>query len=152
MTRFRFRLETLLKLRRTARDARREELAQAYEAERVLMERAQQLADDIEQSRAQLRGVARPGAIDVDALLAANRFELVLQAQRQQLAEQSRQLADEIERRRGLLIEADRAARVLERLRERKLDEHERRAQSQEIKQLDEIAGGMHLRKSVEAP
>ena len=52
----------------------------------------------------------------------------------------ARRLADEIERRRLVLVEADRAVRVLDLLDEKHQREHRRQAERQETKRLDEVA------------
>jgi flagellar export protein FliJ len=56
------------------------------------------------------------------------------------LAKQATLLVAETERRRQMLVEADRDVRVLEMLDERHREEHNRRAQRAEQKHLDEAA------------
>jgi len=140
MTQFRFRLQSLLKLRMAERDSRREELANAYRADQVLEQRQAALEQEIAEAQRQAKEHAAPGTIHVDRLLNAHRYELVLQAQHQQLARQRQLIAAEIDRRRQALVEADREVRVLEKLREKHAAEYAYREQRADTNQLDEIA------------
>lgn len=140
MSRFRFRLATLLRLRELARDERRAELAQAYRAKDLLEEQER----TIEQHLASLRDVARraggPGPINVDQLMEARRFETVLLAQQQDIRLKQQMIDAEVERRRLALVEANREVQVLENLRGRQYERHRAEENRREIKQLDEIA------------
>lgn len=140
MAKFKFRLETLLRLRGTARDERRSQLAQAYRAEEILQQQRLRLESDLNELSKESCKAAEPGPLDVDRLLETRRYELVLRSQQQFLEGQRKTLEAEIERRRQALVEADREVRVLERLRERQLDRHRRDENRQEIKHLDEVA------------
>jgi flagellar FliJ protein len=140
MPRFQFRLKSLLSLREAARDERRAQLAEAYAAQRKLDERRQALEQDLEEHKQMCRAGILPGRIDVDRLLTANRYELVLRAELGVVAKHEQTLAVEIERRRQALVVADRDVRVLEKLRERELERFRREQARQETKQMDEIA------------
>jgi len=139
MAKFKFRLATLLRLRESARDERRTLLAQAYRAEDLILEERQRIEAERAALERQIRDAAGPGEIEVDRLLEAQRFELVLRTQKEQLARQHEQVKAEIERRRQALVEANREVQVLEKLREKQhqrwRDEEDRR----EVKRLDEV-------------
>ena len=137
---FRFRLQTVLRLRIAERDVRRGELAKALRAEEILQERRQQLDEEMQENQELARKLAEPGKADIDRLLQAHRYEAILKGTLAQLVEQARQVAAEVERRRLALMEADRQVRVLEKLEQRKREEHQRNEQRQEMKQLDEVA------------
>src|SRR5262245_7320365 len=117
---FRFRLETLLRIRIAERDQRRAELAKAIRAEELL--RVEETKLEIVQAEAaeRSRQLKSPGLANVDALMQTHRYEVVLAAQRRQLASQLSQVQAETNRRRLILVEADRQVRVLEKLRDRK--------------------------------
>ena len=140
MSSFRFRLETLLRLRLADRDLRRQELAKAQRAEDTLLGQADTLAREQNDVQELSRKLASPGAADVDRLIASHRYELVLRARSQQLVNQIEQVRGEVERRRQVLVEADRQVRVLEKLRDRQQAAHQARAEKFEQKQLDEQA------------
>jgi flagellar FliJ protein len=82
----------------------------------------------------------REGALDVNWLLTTQRYQLALEAQAKQLAEQASRLAEEVERRRAALVEGDREVRVLDKLEERQRAAHRIAAGRTETKQLDEVA------------
>jgi len=146
MSSFHFRLETLRRLRLAERDLRRADLAKAIRAEEMLHSEDRTLQR--QQAAAVQRGrrLKSPGSADVDALLQAHRYELVLAARRRQLAAQIAQVQAESERRRLALVEADRQVRVLDKLRERQAAVHRQLASREEAKQFDEIANIGYLR------
>jgi flagellar FliJ protein len=140
MAKYKFRLETLRKVREAARDQRRTALAEAFRASEVLAAKREELAAE----NAALRDLQRSAAVgrylDVNRLLEAQRYELLLKSRGEELAKQNALLAAEIERRRQILVEADRDVRVLELLDKRHRREHDRRQARLETKQLDEAA------------
>ena len=144
---FRFRLETLLRLRMAERDQRRADLAKALRAEQVLLGEQRQIEAEQVEAAASLRERSTPGAADVDALLRTNRYQLVLKSRHAQLGAQLEQVRAETERRRLALVEADRQVRVLEKLRERQEAAHRSQQQRLEVKQLDEVAAIAYARR-----
>ena len=149
MSTFRFRLETLLRLRMAERDERRAELAKAQCAEALLLEQA----SEIERQRQELVGATRqlslPGEADIDALVRTHRFELVLRTQAVHIANQLVQVRAELERRRQTLVEADRGVRVLEKLRERQQATYQARENKLEMRHIDEQAALGFMRQEV---
>ena len=140
MAKFTFRLETLLKLRMAARDRRRAELAEAYEAERILKQQKQELQQQLHELGEVSQRTLQPGAINVDDLLKSNRFQLVLESQQKLVDGRSSQLAVETENRRTRLVDADRQVRVLEKLREKQQRRHRQEEHRLETKQIDDVA------------
>jgi flagellar export protein FliJ len=90
--------------------------------------------------RERCRRAAGPGAIDVDQLIEAQRYELNLRAQQRQLEQQRQAVAAEIERRRQALVAANRDVRVLEKLRDKQAVRHQQDENRRDIKLLDEVA------------
>lgn len=140
MARYRFRLQTLRRLREIHRDEQRGRLATAFEAERILAEQRQSLAAEGAALSDSQRRLMRVGTLDVNQLLASQRYQLALEAQQRTLAEQAARLAEEVERRRQTLVEADREVRVLDKLEERQRRQHAEAAQRAETKILDEVS------------
>lgn len=140
MAKYRFRLAALQKIREARRAQQRQTLAEAFRAEEVIAESRVALAAEAIDLRAMQQSVTSGKYLDVNRLLEAQRYDLLLKARDQELAKQAILLAAETERRRQLLVEADRDVRVLERLDDRHREEHRRRQQRQEWKQLDEAA------------
>ena len=151
MSSFRFRLETLLRLRLANRDQRRAELSKAQRAEDTLLAQAGKLSQEQVQVQELARQLASPGQADVDRLIAAHRYELVLRSQSQQLAAQIEHVRHEVARRRQVLVEADRQVRVLQKLREKQRAAHLAGEEKLEQKQLDERAVLGYVHQEAEA-
>jgi flagellar FliJ protein len=145
MSNFRFRLQTVLRLRAAARDERRAELGRAQRAAEVLREQQAKIATEVIENQEatremMLRQANSTAGMNVDRLLNANRQLLMLRAQSTQLTQQQKQIEVEISKRQAALVEADRDVRVLEKLQERGQQEHDLRELALEQRDLDEIA------------
>jgi flagellar FliJ protein len=140
MAKYKFRLATLQKVREARRTQQRQSLAEAFRAEQVLAETRASLAIEEFELRLMQRSATEGKYLDVNRLLEAQRYELLLKARGQELTKQATLLAAETERRRQLLVEADRDVRVLELLDERHRKEHHRNQHRAEAKELDEAA------------
>ena len=137
--RFQFRLQTLLRLREAARDERREQLAEVMRIDDALRKQLTELEALQSEARALQRlGVGR---VDVDRLLEAQRYEAVVALEILHVERQRAAVAEEMNKRREALVEADREFKVLEKLREKRLQEHGAELRAQEMKVLDEAAG-----------
>jgi flagellar export protein FliJ len=88
----------------------------------------------------QCRKTAGPGIVDIDRLIEAQRYEIILKVQQRNLNEQRGKLAAEIERRRVALLAANREVRVLEKLREHQIEQYKQEENRLDIKRLDEVA------------
>jgi flagellar protein FliJ len=141
MSKFKFRLATLLRLRESARDQRRSQLAEAYQAEEAILERRRRVSGDLADLMRECREVAGPGELDLDRLLDARRYEVTLRVEQRDLTEKHEAVRTEIDRRRQALVEANRSVRVLELLRDRQLEQHREEQRIRQIKELDEVAG-----------
>jgi len=140
MAKFKFRLATLQRLRESTRDERRAALAEAYQAQQILAERMQEKQEELAALRTSYSDASAPGRIEVERLMNAQRFELMVRGELQVMEDQSRLVEQEIERRRQALVEADRQVRVLEKLHDKQLERHRYEQLVREMKQLDEIA------------
>jgi flagellar FliJ protein len=148
MPSFRFRLATLLRLREAARDERRARLAEAYRAAEILVARRHDAQAELEALLQRQRRQA-VGAVSVDALLEVHRYQDVLRGQIAQLGVQQAAVDAEAERRRQLLVEADRDVRVLEQLRDQQSQRHRLAEAGREQKLLDEV--GLRMAAGPEA-
>ena len=144
---FQFRLATLLKLREQVRDERRRDLAQAYEADRILQEREEAIQSEVGENQQRVRELSQTRELRVDSLTNARRYEAVLKMQAAGLGQQRAQVAEEVERRRTALLEADRDVKALEKLRERQQVSHEAVLVKRHDQQLDEAALRSFARK-----
>lgn len=143
-----FRLATLLRLKEADRDDRRGELAEAFRAAETIDERLAEVRQNLEGLR-KLQTVGA-GGVDVDRLIEAGRYEMVLRVQQLQLEQNRQQVQAEVERRREILVAADREVRVLEKLRENQQQKERAELERQAMKRLDEVAGQGHWRREVE--
>ncbi len=150
MAAFTFRLATLLRLRESIRDQRRQDLAQALRAEELLRQEQERVENEIRELAERSRQAAGPGEVHVDTLLEAERFELVLLARRRLLANQQEMLQAEIQRRREALVEANRQVQVLQRLRQRQAERHRHEENRREVLALDEVAQRQAYAKEVD--
>jgi flagellar protein FliJ len=140
MAKYKFRLETLQRVREARRDEQRQSLAEAFRAEQILAESRAELVVETEQLRELQRAAVNGKYLNVNQLLEAQRYELLLKVRNQELTKQAIMLAAESERRRQLLVEADREVRVLEMLDDRHQAEFNKEQLRLETKQLDDIA------------
>ena len=129
-----------MKLREAERQQRRIELADAFHAESILHEQAAQLEQEIRDVEQRSRVISSPGRVHVDRVLDTHRYKLILKSQIMVLSQKEAQLQTEIERRRAVLAAADRDVRVLDKLRERKREEHDAAESRRESRQLDDFA------------
>jgi flagellar protein FliJ len=140
MARFQFRLKTLLAVRAASRDERRVQLAEAQAEDRELKERRAILERELANQQESVRSGTSPGRLDIDRLITAHRYDMVLRRELQVVLEHEQTLAAEIERRRETLVAADREVRVLEKLRARQHEQFRQQQSLVETKQLDEVA------------
>ncbi|HEX3600681.1 MAG TPA: flagellar FliJ family protein [Lacipirellulaceae bacterium] len=140
MAKYKFRLETLQRVREARRDEQRASLADAFRAEQILAESRAELVVENEALRELQRTATAGKYLNVNQLLEAQRYELLLKARGQELTKQAILLAAETERRRQILVEADREVRVLEMLDDRHQDAFKLKQQRLETKRADEIA------------
>lgn len=137
---FRFRLETLKKLREQVRDERRQRYEEALAADEKLVERLNELAQEAHGLR-DTANSARTGGLDVEKLLETERYLTLLQAEARTVVGHRQTLAQEINTRREALLAADRGVRVLENLKDKQQERFQQELRQEEQKFLDEVAG-----------
>ncbi|MHC2067394.1 flagellar FliJ family protein [Bremerella sp. T1] len=147
MAKFRFRLETYLRLKIAARDRCRAELAEVLRAEEQLKEHQTEILGEIEQQHVYIREVTQRGSLNVDLITASQREVMYLKALHLEKQQLMQKLRPHIQQRRQALIDADHEVRTLEKLKEQKQEQHEQREAAVEAKQMDEIALSGFMRK-----
>lgn len=145
MAGFRFRLKSVATLREQARDRIAEAVAEVQEAQRIVREQIAQLQREIEEALKQ-RQTASTGIVRIDRLLLVQRHQLMLEAQREQAVQQLRLLEEEYERRRALLVEAEKEVKAMEKLKETQKARWEQDQLAAEQKQIDEWASTQYMR------
>ncbi|HEX4130149.1 MAG TPA: flagellar export protein FliJ [Pirellulales bacterium] len=130
MAAFRFRLETVARLREAVRDERRYQLAEAVRAEQSIQAQLSALLGEANEVRRE----AAPslGALSLGRFLESHRYARTLELEQRQLEQQQASVAAEVEARREALTVAEQELRLLEKLREKQAEtwrvETERRA------------------------
>ncbi|HEY2828015.1 MAG TPA: flagellar export protein FliJ [Pirellulales bacterium] len=144
MSAFRFRLSTVLRLRENLRDECRQSLVAAARTQEALRARIAGLNYQLAELHHRSELATRPGAINVDQLLDADRYELVLRGQRQTAEQQGQEADTEVERCRQALLEADREVKTLEKLRQKQAVRYQLTENRCEINELDAAALQRH--------
>jgi flagellar protein FliJ len=150
MSVFRFRLATLLRLREARRDERRSQLAEAQEAEQLILYRIAEIERELVELQRRTVDAARPGPINVDQLAESARYEMILKVERESADQQRQAVAAEVAKRREALVAADREVRVLEKLRDAQHERHRDDETRREAKLFDELAVLRHARKEAQ--
>jgi flagellar FliJ protein len=145
MAAFRFRLKAVATLREQARDRVAEAVAEVQEAQRIVQEQIAQLQREIDDALRQ-RHTASIGIVRIDRLLMVQRHQLMLEAQREQAVQQLKLLEEEYERRRALLVEAEKEVKAMEKLKETQKARWEQDQLAAEQKQIDEWASTQYMR------
>jgi flagellar protein FliJ len=140
VTAFRFRLSTLLRLREMTRDEFRQNHVAAQQAEdliRIGIDALNQTLVDLRQHSAD---VSRTGTLKAYHLLAADRYMAAVRSQLQTARDQHRSAVAAVERCRQALVEADRAVKTLEKLRQHQSAQHQWNENRLSTKELDEVS------------
>lgn len=140
MRAFKFRMQSLLRLREQAREDAQRRLADALRRLAQCDQVVNQIRDELRGLEKHMRDAVKQQPLDVDRLLDGRRHQMTLQARLAELNKALSEAGEEVQRCRRNLVEADREVKVLEKLHERRLAEHQRQAAREEIKQLDEAA------------
>lgn len=138
MSKFHFRLATLLRLRQTARDELRVQLGESQRADTELQHRLTAVGAEQQRLQGECRAAAGPGVVDLARLVDAHHFATALRVQEADLERKRQELALEIARRRQAVLVADRNVHTLEKLREHQVQAHRLGEDRQEAKRLDE--------------
>lgn len=119
MTQQRFRLDQVQHHRHNLREQRRQELLEAQRAEDQVSTHIAGLQSEIQMLRAQSRTAIQPGALDLARVKHAQRYEQSLRAEMESAKRRRQSLAEEVSRRREMLIEADRESKLVDKVQER---------------------------------
>ncbi|MEQ1827616.1 MAG: flagellar export protein FliJ [Pirellula sp.] len=147
-----FRLATLLKLRERDRDF----AAKAVQEVRLAIDKLQERQREIDEANSQMdhfRKTASNGHINLNQILDAQRYQMILAAQSAQIADHQGKLSQELERRQNTLLHCQQAVKSLEKLREHKDEAAQLHALAKQQERLDEwssIQNAMSRQSSAE--
>ncbi|MBI4578012.1 MAG: flagellar export protein FliJ [Planctomycetes bacterium] len=139
MRRFEFRLEAVLRYRRLTEDLRKREFAMARAAVVAQEGEIGRIRSEAESARVALRDVVA-GGLDLRRVLDFQRFINGQRAREARGLARLRELAAAMEPRRQAYVEARKATRALERVRERQRAGWRLEALREERRDLDEVA------------
>lgn len=140
MTKYAFRMQSVLDLRIVHRDQQRSELVDAVGTLRALEVRRAELIAELQELQGHPQTDHSDCLLDLQRLVEFQRFEQVLRNQLEELRQQETSCRNEIQRRQATLEQADREVKVLQQVDQRHRHEHRQEQQRREVRQLDEIA------------
>lgn len=149
MAPYKFRLATLLRLRQIRRDELRGRLADAFAAAAKIAEGEQQLKAQLEEIHLKIRSASGQRDMDVNTIMETQRYELVLKTQLKDLGGKAAMIEEEIEKRRQVVIEAERDVRSLELLDEQGRATWQKEATKRDAIQMDEVASMLVQRQKM---
>lgn len=138
-----FRLATLLRLRERERDV----AAKALQDVRLAIDKlddALREINDTHRSMDQIRKDASQGAIAIQQVLEAQRFQMVLSAQESQIKQNLGLLHQERERRESALLKCQQSVKSLEKLKTQRIAAADTLAMSKQQERLDEWSSIRH--------
>ncbi|MCA9266928.1 MAG: flagellar export protein FliJ, partial [Planctomycetales bacterium] len=134
MNKFQFRLQPLERLRRHARDQAQIELAAAVAALEATRRQQRDTHSELASLADDIRTMANRRTVQVDLLLEGNRYGMTLKTRLAKIADAMREASAEVERCRLKLVEADKEVKSLEKLHERRMEEHLLAVQQHEVR------------------
>ena len=138
MNRFRFRLESVLRLRGVEETKRQRELGGVLRNKQRAEERRQAAVDAIAEHDREMEGDAQ-GMVNAAGLDAHHRYMQHLQREREMCEKEVGKMEEAVVLRRSELVEASRKKKTLERLRERAREAHEKESLREEQNALDDL-------------
>lgn len=145
---FKFRLQTVLDMRKREEEARGRELAEAIGVLEAANARLTELRIMEANALAEYHQLQKEGRLDVQAIQWFQTYSIgiavAIREQLQRISEAQRG----VDQRRAALIEAARAKQVLDELRAQAQREHQLAEDRAEAKHLDEMATIRHVRKA----
>ena len=139
---FKFRFDPLITIRNNELKERQMELAKAYDARRILEEHLLEIERQLTEGIATARDLMQPGqAVNVEYLLGLRRQEMFLRANQDDLEKKIQIVDEEIEVRRAKVVEANKELKIIEKLKEKRLEQYLDGEKRAETKAMDEIAG-----------
>jgi len=142
--RFIFKLEPLLKLRRSQRDACRQLLADVLARDRGLAASREATLADRSTQIAELRNLGSVSHVDVDASAARRHYAVQLSGRLGEIDSERAALSRQVDLCRQALVRADQAVKSLEKLAERQLAEFVERHERVESRELEQAWQAIH--------
>jgi flagellar protein FliJ len=146
---FRFRLDSVLRLRERDRDMAAESLRQALEAKQILEDQITERRQERDQQNS-LRLAGKHQQFEPQRMLEAQRYQMFLDSQVAALQEQVGLIEQECQRRRATLVKCEQAVRALEKLRENQRIQWQAVEDTRAQNALDQWSGFRYWSSNVE--
>ena len=143
-----FRLATLLKIRERDRDIAAKAVQDVWLAIEKL-NAAQREIDEANRQMNEARRLSSFGAINLQQILDSQRYQMVLSAQSDQIADHKSKLNQELERRQFALVQSQKAVKSLEKLRDQRAQAADVSALAKQQERLDEWASIRHAMTAI---
>ena len=146
---FHFRLQSVLDVRERMARLKQKEFAEVLSRHQVLEAQIERNEGDLARASAKVDDIKRSSASILPLELFAN-FQRRIKGDMARIQEQMREQAQELEARRRSLVEAKRAQRSLEILRDKARVRYEEALSRHERATMDEVASNYHLLRQSE--
>ena len=146
---FLFRLQSVLEVRERMARLKQKEFAEVLSRHQVLEAQIERNEGDLARASAKVDDIKRSSASILPLELFAN-FQRRIKGDMARIQEQMREQAQELEAKRSALVEAKRAQRSLEILRDKVRARYEHALSRQERAAMDEVASNYHLLRQSE--
>jgi flagellar export protein FliJ len=143
-----FRLATLLKLRERDRDLAAKAVQDVY----LAIEKLETAQHEINLANSQMNEARKQssfGAINLNQILDAQRYQIVLAAQSAQIADHQGKLNQELERRQFALVQCQKSVKSLEKLRVQRDQAADTHALARQQERLDEWSSIRHAMTAI---
>ncbi|MCA8983123.1 MAG: hypothetical protein R3C12_11280 [Planctomycetaceae bacterium] len=138
MIRFRFELEALLTYRQHQLDQCRQLLAEVLAEQATCQDQRAELRAERESVESELRQRSESGRIDISHAAASRYYMTQLDVQQRGLDLQEQRILQQLDLCRQAVVQADKAVKALEKLRDKRLLVHQQQARKREELELHE--------------
>lgn len=146
MARFQFKLQPVLRQRQIIEDQRRRDMAEVLRRKTQLLDQLREFQQTISASKQDLGG-SLVGRIDMDRVSQFARFSSQAGLRARQVVGALAVVEQQVQAARARLVEASRARKAMELLRDRYREQWQREQDRRETATLDEIAVQGHARR-----
>jgi flagellar protein FliJ len=143
--RFKFRFETLLKIRRQREQEHQRIVAGRMQKINRVRQRINSIDDQIRSEEQAIRNAWQPGIIDLHQAMRHRHWLGRLHKGSLEAQNQLRYQEAELARERAELAEVCKHRKIIEKLKEKQWDRHRREEESAEAKEIDEMATVRHI-------
>jgi len=151
MVEFLFKLETVLQQRRNIEDQRQRDLAKVLRQRMILLDQLKATQGTISQSKGDLRS-GLIGRVDMDRVAGFARYSGQATARAHAIVAKLATVERQAEAARAVLLEATRARKAIERLRDKQFRKWKTEQSRREAAMLDEIGVGQYAFRLVTGP